>query len=132
MDGGLKTSDRANCKGQLALKVRGKRCVRCIVRSQRGQTLALITNQLNDSASRTDSKRTAQRSLLLMGFGSHRPSRVPLLNACHRAAHLVWAREHETSVEDWKRVAWSYESRFQLLNTDGRLKIWLQAHEDMC
>ncbi|GFV70627.1 hypothetical protein TNCV_3842081 [Trichonephila clavipes] len=35
MDGGLKTSDRANCKGQLALTVRGERRLRRIVRSQR-------------------------------------------------------------------------------------------------
>ncbi|GFX77285.1 uncharacterized protein TNCV_5064141 [Trichonephila clavipes] len=34
MDGGQKTSDRANCKGQLALTVRGDRRLRRIVRSQ--------------------------------------------------------------------------------------------------
>ncbi|GFY26318.1 transposable element Tc1 transposase [Trichonephila clavipes] len=32
---------------------------------------------------------------------------------------------------DWKRVAWSDESRFRLLNADGRLRIWRQAHEAM-
>ncbi|GFY15346.1 transposable element Tcb2 transposase [Trichonephila clavipes] len=35
------------------------------------------------------------------------------------------------SVEDWKQVAGSDESRFRLLNTDGRLRIWRQAHEAM-
>ncbi|GFW30152.1 uncharacterized protein TNCV_1054631 [Trichonephila clavipes] len=50
-----------------------------------------------------------------MGFGNCQPTRVPLLNARHRA------REHrEWSVEDWKRVAWSDESRFRLLNVNGR------------
>ncbi|GFY13578.1 transposable element Tcb2 transposase [Trichonephila clavipes] len=34
-----------------------------------------------------------------------------------------------TVPEDWKRVAWSDESRFRLLNADGRLRIWCQAHE---
>ncbi|GFW84748.1 hypothetical protein TNCV_1814781 [Trichonephila clavipes] len=29
-----------------------------------------------------------------MGLGSRRPTIVPLLNARHQAAHLVWAREH--------------------------------------
>lgn len=132
MDGGKKTSDRANCKGQLALTVRGERRLRRIVRSQRSQTLAQITTQLNDGASRTVSKRTVQRSLHRMGFGSRRPTRVPLLYTCHRAARLAWAREHrDWSVEDWKRVAWSDESRFRLLNADGRLRIWRQAHEAM-
>ncbi|GFU04607.1 uncharacterized protein TNCV_4376931 [Trichonephila clavipes] len=42
------------------------------------------------------------------------------------------AREHrDWSVEDWKRVAWSDESRFRLLNADGRLRIWLQVQETM-
>ncbi|GBL82581.1 Transposable element Tc1 transposase [Araneus ventricosus] len=67
-----------------------------------------------------------------MGFGSRRPTRVPLLNARHQAARLAWAREHrEWTLEDWERVAWSDESRFRLLHFDGRLRIWRQAHEAM-
>ncbi|GBN27845.1 hypothetical protein AVEN_222637-1 [Araneus ventricosus] len=65
-----------------------------------------------------------------MGFVSRRPTRVPLLNARHRAARLAWAREHrEWSLEDWKRIAWSDESRFRLLHADGRLRICRQGHE---
>ncbi|GFT17513.1 HTH_Tnp_Tc3_2 domain-containing protein [Trichonephila clavipes] len=127
-----KTSDWANCKGQLVLTVRGERWSRSIVRSQQSQTLAYITTQLNDDASRTVSKRTVQRSLHSMGFGSRRPAGIPLLSARHRVARLIWAREHrDWSVEDWKRVAWSDESRFRLLKADGRLRIWCQAHETM-
>ncbi|GFW99816.1 transposable element Tc1 transposase [Trichonephila clavipes] len=65
-----------------------------------------------------------------MGFGSRRPTSVPLLNARHRDARLVWAREHrDWSVDDWERVAWGDESRFRLLNADRSLRIWRQAHE---
>ncbi|GFU66879.1 uncharacterized protein TNCV_895151 [Trichonephila clavipes] len=67
-----------------------------------------------------------------MGIGSHRPTIVPLLNARHRAARFAWASEHrDWSVEDWKRVACSDESRFRLLNADWRLRIERQAHEAM-
>ncbi|GFW65041.1 HTH_Tnp_Tc3_2 domain-containing protein [Trichonephila clavipes] len=45
MDGGQNNSDRANCKGQLALTVRAERRLRHIVRSQRSQTLAQITTE---------------------------------------------------------------------------------------
>ncbi|GFY15780.1 HTH_Tnp_Tc3_2 domain-containing protein [Trichonephila clavipes] len=118
-----KKSDRANCKGQLALTVWGERRLRRILCSQRNQTLALITTQLNDGASRIFSKRTVQCSLHRMDFGSHRSTRVPLLNARHRAARLTWAREHrDWSVVDCKQVAWSDESQFRLLNTDGSLR----------
>ncbi|GFV34904.1 HTH_Tnp_Tc3_2 domain-containing protein [Trichonephila clavipes] len=127
---GQKTSDWASCKRQLALRVRGERRLRSIVRSQRSQKLAQIFIQLNDGETRTVRKRNVQRSLHRMGFGSRRPTRVLLLNARHRAVRLAWAREHRNCrVEDSKRVAWSEESRFRLLNADGRLRIWSQAHE---
>ncbi|GFU06902.1 HTH_Tnp_Tc3_2 domain-containing protein [Trichonephila clavipes] len=106
MDGGQKTSGRANCKGQLTLTVHDERWIRRIVRNQRSQTLVQITTQLNGSTSRTISKWTVQRSLHHMGFGSHRSKRVPLFNARHQSARLVWSREHrDWSVEIWKRVA---------------------------
>ncbi|GFV26220.1 uncharacterized protein TNCV_3150201 [Trichonephila clavipes] len=62
-----------------------------------------------------------------MGFRSRRSTKVPLLNARHRAARLFWSREHR----DWKRVAWSDESRFRLPKIDRRLRILLQVHEAM-
>ncbi|GFX29877.1 transposable element Tc1 transposase [Trichonephila clavipes] len=67
-----------------------------------------------------------------MDFGNRRPTRVKLLHARHRAARLAWVREHrDRSAEDWKREAWSDESQFILLNVDGRVRIWCQAHEAM-
>ncbi|GFT89776.1 transposable element Tcb2 transposase [Trichonephila clavipes] len=90
------------------------------------------TSMVNGSSSRKNSKRTVQRSLHRVGFRSHRPTRVPLLNARHRAAHLAWTRQHrDWSVEDWKQIAWNDESGFQLLNADGRLRIWCESHEAM-
>ncbi|GFV15916.1 hypothetical protein TNCV_988991 [Trichonephila clavipes] len=58
MDGRQTTSDRANCKEQLALTVRRERRFRRIVRSQRSRTLAQNTTQLNDGDSLTVNKQT--------------------------------------------------------------------------
>ncbi|GFT18540.1 HTH_Tnp_Tc3_2 domain-containing protein [Trichonephila clavipes] len=82
---------------------------------------------------RTVNKRNVQRSLHRMGFVSHRPLRVPLLNARLRAARLAWAREHrDWSVEDWGTSSmWSDESQLRLLNADERLIIWGEVHEAM-
>ncbi|GFW73451.1 transposable element Tcb2 transposase [Trichonephila clavipes] len=42
------------------------------------------------------------------------------------------AREHKAwSVDDWKRVARTDESRFRLLNANGKLIIWRQFDEAM-
>ncbi|GFU48609.1 transposable element Tc1 transposase [Trichonephila clavipes] len=86
-------------------RVRVERLLRRTVRSQ---TLAQITSQFNDRASRAVSKRAVQRSLQRVVFGRRRPTRVPLLNAHHRAARLAWTRKRrDWSVENKKRIAWS-------------------------
>ncbi|GFV53113.1 transposable element Tcb2 transposase [Trichonephila clavipes] len=35
------------------------------------------------------------------------------------------------TVDDWKHVAWSDESRFQLNLADGRIRVWRPPHESM-
>ncbi|GBN05057.1 hypothetical protein AVEN_31966-1 [Araneus ventricosus] len=58
-----------------------------------------------------------------MGSQSRRPTRVPLLTALHKALLLSWARQHyQWTVDDWKHVTWSDESRFQLYWTDARVR----------
>ncbi|GFT25321.1 transposable element Tcb2 transposase [Trichonephila clavipes] len=67
-----------------------------------------------------------------MGFRSRRPKCVPLLTARYKAFRLTWARQHrDWIVDDWKHVAWSDESRFQLDPADGRVRVWRQPHESM-
>ncbi|GBM68677.1 hypothetical protein AVEN_255400-1 [Araneus ventricosus] len=48
---------------------------------------------------------------------------------------LIWAlraRQHyHWTVDDWKHVAWSDKSRFQLYRTDARVRVWRQHHEFM-
>ncbi|GFW67661.1 HTH_Tnp_Tc3_2 domain-containing protein [Trichonephila clavipes] len=127
-----KISDRAKCKEKLSLNVYGNRRLRRIVRSQRRQTLAQINTKWNNGVSRTVNKRTVKSSLHRMSFGSRQSTGVPLLNARHRAARLAWARKHiDWILEDWKRVAWSDESRFRLFNAVGKLRIWRLAPEAM-
>ncbi|GFV24302.1 HTH_Tnp_Tc3_2 domain-containing protein [Trichonephila clavipes] len=89
MVGGQNSRDWTNCKGQLVFIVIGERRIRRILRSQRSQTLAQITTQLNDGSSHTVSKRTVQHSLHPMGFRSRRPLRILLFNALYRAKRLA-------------------------------------------
>ncbi|GBM02865.1 hypothetical protein AVEN_52041-2 [Araneus ventricosus] len=34
-------------------------------------------------------------------------------------------------IDDWKHVAWSDESRFQLYRADGRVRVWRKPHKSM-
>jgi len=43
-----------------------------------------------------------------------------------------FSRAHQNrTVEDWKNVAWSDESRFLLRHSDGRARIWRKQNENM-
>ncbi len=67
-----------------------------------------------------------------MGYSSRRPHRVPLLSAKNRKRRLQFAQAHQNwTIEDWKNVAWSDESRFLLRDSDVRVRIWGKEHESM-
>jgi transposase len=62
----------------------------------RQATLAEITSTFNAGGTRPISSRSVQRSLASMGYGSRRPTRVPLLTARHRTKQITWACEVAT------------------------------------
>ncbi len=60
-----------------------------------------------------------------MGYSSRRPHRVPLLSAKNRKRRLQFTQAHQNwTIDDWKNVAWSDESRFLLQHSDCRVRIW--------
>ena len=61
--------------------------------------------------------------LLCMGLSSCRPVRVTILTPGQKC--LQWVCKHQTrTTEQWKKVAWSDESRFRLSHhVDGRVHV---------
>lgn len=115
-----------------ALNERDQRQVRRIISSNRQVTLREMTAEINVSRTTNVCVRTVQRNVTSMGYGSRRPTRVPLLDARHRLQRLSWARDHiGWTLDDWKTVAWSDESRFRLVRADGRVRVWRRPHEAM-
>ena len=57
---------------------------------------------------------------------------MPLLSANNRKLRLRFTQAHQNwTIEGWKNVAWSDESRFQLRHSAGRVRIWPKQHESM-
>lgn len=66
------------------------------------------------------SSRTVRRRLVTAGLLSRRPAKKPLLSKKNVKARLAFALEHiNWTVEQWKRVVFSDESKFNLFNSDG-------------
>ncbi len=103
-----------------------------LVRDDRKATETQITTRYNQGIQNTISERTTCRTLKQMGYSSRRPHRVPLLSAKNRKRRLKFTMTHQNwTIEDWKNVAWSDESRFLLRHSDGRVRIWRKERESM-
>ncbi len=103
-----------------------------LVRDDRKATVTQITTRYNQSMQNTISERTTRRTLKQMGYSSRRPHRVPLLSAKNRKRRLQFTQAHQNwTIEDWKNVDRTDESRLLLLHSDGRVRIWRKEHESM-
>ncbi len=103
-----------------------------LVRDDRKATVTQITTRYNQAMQNTISEHTKRRTLKQMGYSSRRPHRVPLLSAKNRKRWLQFTQTHQNwTIEDWKNVAWSDESRYLLQHSDGRGRIWRKEHQIM-
>ncbi len=88
-------------------------------RNYRKATVTPITTHYNQGMQNTVSEHTTRQTLKQMDYSSRRPHRVPLLSAKNRKRMLQFVQAQQNwTIEDWKNIAWSDESRF-LLSSDG-------------
>ena len=93
--------------------------------SQAAKTLQNITNQ-------TICTKTLHCQLKKLHMKAVVKKKRPLLTARHRRARLEFAERHlEWTVEDWKRVWWSDETKINCLGSDGRTYVWIEADEGL-
>ena len=93
--------------------------------SQAAKTLQNITNQ-------TICTKTLHHQLKKLGMKSVVKKKRPLLTARHRRARLEFAERHlEWTVDNWKRVWWSDETKINRFGSDGRTYVWIEAGEEL-
>ena len=80
----------------------------------------MLTSEFSEDPKKV-SPRTVRRELKKMHLSKCKSTRESLVSS---------AKEHKNwTVEDWKRVMWSDESRFTLFQNDGRVRVWQEPHE---
>ncbi len=121
-----------SCVDENALLLSEVRRMGRLVRDDRKATVTQITTHYNQGMQNTISERTTRRTLKQMGYSSRRPHRVPLLSAKNKKWRLQFTQAHQNwTIEEWKYITWSDESRFLLRHSDGRVRIWHKEHESM-
>ncbi len=103
-----------------------------LVRDDRKATVTQINTCYNQVMKNTISERINTSNPEADGLQQQKTTRVPLLSAKNRKQRLQLTQAHQNwTIEDWKNVAWSDESRFLLQHSEGRVRIWSKDHESM-
>ncbi|GFV50031.1 HTH_Tnp_Tc3_2 domain-containing protein [Trichonephila clavipes] len=120
-----KTSNlRHHCGRKKITQERDQRRLTRFIKRDKRETLPQIAEDFNAGPSTNVTVRTIQRNIIDIGFRNRSPTSVLLLTKRHKALRLAWAHQiRRWAVDDWKHVAWSNESHFQLNQVDGRVRV---------
>ena len=76
--------------------------------------------------------KTVQNGMKEMGMKAAVKRKRPLLTKKHKRERMDFALEHvDWTVEDWKTVVWSDETKINCLGSDGRQWVWKKAGEGL-
>ena len=66
----------------------------------------------------------------MIGFHGRAATHKALITKSNRAARLIWCKARKnSSVDEWKQVLWSDETRFNLCQSGGRVWVWRMPGE---
>ena len=90
------------------------------------------TQFINNTLTNPVHPQTVRNALKEAGLRSATKKKVPMLKQTHRQRRLKFAQYHENwTVEDWKRVLWSDETKINWIGSDGKVYVWKQQGESV-
>lgn len=111
-----------------ALNDNDQQQLRNILKENNRLTLAETQQKFQDSQNKIVSEKTIRKNLHQLGLHSRIAASKPFLNESQRVKRLQWCINHQDwSVQKWKTVIWSDESRFTLYQSDGPCRVWREA-----
>ena len=117
--GGL--SDHAKSGRPRTLSARQERQISRSIRFGQISTAVDAFNQIDSENGAIFSVQTVRRALKNQGLYSYVKKRKPLLTKIHRKRRYAFAQKHQNwTMDDWRRVLWTDESKFNLFGSDGK------------
>jgi transposase len=102
------------------------------ITSQKAEHATEVTKTLRAMTGESISVKTVRRALKKAGMRAVVKRKRPLLTKRHRKARMDFALAHKDwTLEDWKRVVWSDETKINRLGSDGRKWVWKKAGEGL-
>ena len=107
-----------------------KQSIICQISSGKLDNAVQATQFINSIIPNPITPQTVRNTLKESGFYSVMKKKVLMLKLTHRQRRLKFAWYHENwTVEDWKRVLWSDETKINHIGSDGKVYVWKQRGE---
>jgi transposase len=109
-----------------------KRSVLTQITTGKAANAVQVTRHINTIISHPVCPQTVRNVLKQHSFKAVTKKKKPLLTAVHRKKRLAFALKHrEWTVEDWKRVMWSDETKINRIGSDGKQWVWKKAGDGL-
>ncbi|KAG1442718.1 hypothetical protein G6F46_013168 [Rhizopus delemar] len=106
-------------------------CVRQVTKN-RMSSATKVAKELEKDTGRKVSAETVCRTLRKAGLGATEKPKKHLLSAKNICKRLSWCMAHKDwTIDDWKRVIWSDETKINRFNSDGRTWAWIRSGESL-
>lgn len=103
-----------------------------LITSQKEDHATGVAKSLETVVEQPVSIKTIRRALKKAGMKPVVKKKRPFLSQKHRRARLEFAEAHKDwTLEDWKRVVWSDETKINRLGSDGRKWVWKKTGEGL-
>jgi transposase len=114
------------------LTVRHDRNIARLIKSGECSNAVQVQKKLISDENIIISPNTVRRSLKRQGLVARVKKRKPLLLKRHRIARRKFAQKYRNwTIEDWRRVVWSDESKFMIFGSDGREWCWKEPNSPL-
>lgn len=101
------------------------------VEANRRLSAVQVARELEQTKSVVISPKTVCRRLHEAEFQSRTARKKPFLTTRHMRARYQFAQRHKDKPpEFWRKILWSDESKFNLVSSDGPIKVWRKPGEE--
>src|ERR1700742_1441640 len=104
----------------------------CLITTGKANTAVDVAKSLQDTFPEPVSAQTVRRGLKKIGLKAVVKAKRPFLSKCHMKERMDFALSHQYwTVEDWKRVIWSDETKVNIRGSDVKKWVWKTPGEGL-